>query len=282
MGDPMATSKNPYHTTLRELASLILSVAGESVSMMKRSAPERSLSLKPKEEWGIYLEFLKILFNLADRMSALHIPLKDQPQFMDGLEDVVGEQLKTAMAPALKGDSDPMEIVITVGEAVADSRKLYEPYKFAVTDESKEKGACFALLATRVADAMGTTGDGMVTSAAVLCTSAVIPAMKSLFEGHTSGAQPVQAGTEDTAPSSGTSHDFIGNEIKLVSVMSSVHDDEVETRWGMHPQFRQDLSAEEAKELSRLMNRVAQILGERYAAVAFSESWASWHHPGHA
>jgi hypothetical protein len=30
------------------------------------------------------------------------------------------------------------------------------------------------------------------------------------------------------------------------------------------------------------MNRVAKILGERYATVAFSDQWASWHKAGHA
>jgi hypothetical protein len=30
------------------------------------------------------------------------------------------------------------------------------------------------------------------------------------------------------------------------------------------------------------MNRVTQILGERYAAVAFSSDWASWNRIGHA
>jgi hypothetical protein len=34
--------------------------------------------------------------------------------------------------------------------------------------------------------------------------------------------------------------------------------------------------------LTKLMNRVAKILGGRYAAVAFSEEWATWHRAGHA
>ena len=67
-----------------------------------------------------------------------------------------------------------------------------------------------------------------------------------------------------------------------MSVMSSIQDEEVETRWGMHPQFRKDLTLEESKELSRLMNQVTKILGERYASVAFSETWTAWHIPGQA
>lgn len=280
----MAHSKGPYTTVHRELAALMLSVAAESVGMMKRSAPEQALKLKPKDEWAVYLEFLKILFNFADRFSALHIPLKEQPQFMDSLEDAVADQLNSTMAPLLSSDADPMEIIVTVGNAVAESRQLYEPFRFVVTEEQKEREACLELLASRIAEAMGTTGEGMVTSAATLCTSAVIPAMQSLFESLASGSQRPQPATAEADleghPAPG--HKKVGNEIKVVSVMSSIQGEEVETRWGLHPQFRQDLSTHERKELSRLMNRVTQILGERYANVAFSESWAAWHHPGHA
>ena len=74
----------------------------------------------------------------------------------------------------------------------------------------------------------------------------------------------------------------MGNEIKLVSVMSMLENEEVETRWGLHPRFRQDLTPDDMRELSRLMNRVTRILGERYAAVAFSPNWAPWQQVGHA
>jgi hypothetical protein len=36
------------------------------------------------------------------------------------------------------------------------------------------------------------------------------------------------------------------------------------------------------QEVTKLMNRVAKILGERYASVAFSDEWTSWHKAGHA
>ena len=65
----VGTSKNPYSEQLRGIAELILAVAGESVTVMKRNAPERALKLKRHDEWGIYLEFLKVMFNLTDRLS---------------------------------------------------------------------------------------------------------------------------------------------------------------------------------------------------------------------
>lgn len=282
----MATSKHPHAPILRELAALMLSVSGESVSVVKRSSLDAAAKLKRQDEWRVYLEFLKILFNFADRFSALYIPVREQPQFMNGLEDAVSERLKEVMAPILASDADPMEIVVTIGNTVAESRTLYERHKFLITEDTKEKEACFAVLGERVAEAMGAAGDGMVSSSAVLCTTAVIPAMKQLFENLTGGAQPAAepqpspAAASPTAAAPGGAP--IGNEIKLISVMATIEGEAVETRWGMHPQFRRDLTPEESKRLTKLMNRATQIVGERYANVAFSEQWASWQSPGHA
>ncbi len=290
MGPPptnkaMATSKNPHARILRELATLMLSVAGESVSMVKRSSMDAAAKLKPQDEWRIYLEFLKILFNFTDRCSALYIPVREQPQFMNGLEDAVSERLKEVMAPMLASDADPMEIVVTIGNTVAESRNLYERYKFLITEDAKEKEVCFATLGERVAEAMGAAGNGMVASSAILCTTAVIPAMKQLFENLTGVAPPSQETAFTPAASAGTADPAkpsIGNEIKLLSVMASIQGEEVDTRWGLHPQFRRDLTPEESRRLTKLMNRATQILAERYAQVAFSEKWASWQSPGHA
>ena len=279
----MAINKTTQTRIIRDLASLMLGVAGESVSVIKRSDPERAIKLKPKDEWEIYLEFLKILFNLADRFSALYLPLKEQPEFMDSLEDHVADQLKTAMEPIIGDGGDPMEIIFTVGRTVAESRQIYESYRFNVVEEHKEKEACFAMLGGRVADAMGVSQTGEVPAASVLCVTAVVPAMKSLFEDLTQQENEQHGGT---AASSVLEHQQptrpIGNEIKLISVMATIRGEEIETTWGLHPQFRRDLNPQDTRELSRLMNRITKLLGERYAAVAYSEQWTSWHHPGHA
>ena len=93
----------------------MLAVSGESVTMMKRTAPEQALKLKRPDEWGIYLEFLKVMFNLTDRLVALHIPIKDQLEFMNGLEDAVTRQLKRVLEPAFGNNADQMEIMMTIG-----------------------------------------------------------------------------------------------------------------------------------------------------------------------
>ncbi len=286
----MATTNQEHQTQLRQLAELMLAVAGESVVVMKRNAPERALKLKRQDEWSIYLEFLKVMFNLTDRLSALYLPIKEQPQFMDSLEDAVTLQLKNALEPAFGSGADQTEIMLTVGAAVAESRQTYERYRFLVTENNSVKDKMLKDFGGRVADAMGIAGNAQVSSAASLCASAVIPAIKAILAGDEPPAAVVNAGITATdttsaqppsAPTPG-SQGQTGTEITLVRVMSTVVGEEVETRWGLHPRFRQDLPPEDVQQLNRLMNRVAKILGERYASVAFSDEWTSWHKAGHA
>lgn len=271
----MPASQGPYSAILRDLSALMVAVSGESVTMVKRSTPEQSMKIKKSGEWDIYLEFLQLYFNLADRLSALYIPLREQPVFMDGLEDAVTQQLKNVLAPALGPNTDEMEVVLAIGETVAQSRQRYERYKFMVTEESPQKEEYFKAFGENVAHLIGAKGNGMVISAATLCGNAIIPAMKGLLETATSGeARPDPASAARVPPATDGA---AGNEIKLVSVMSTIQGEEIETRWGLHPRFRQDLKPEQKQELNKLMNRVAHILGSRYASVAFSPEWAAWH-----
>ena len=278
----MATTTTEYKERLSQLAELMLAVSGESVTMMKRNAPEQALKLKRQDEWGIYLEFLKIMFNLTDRLVALHIPLKDQMEFMNGLEDAVTQQMKRALEPAFGNNADQMEIVVTIGTTVAKSRETYEKYKFLISEDSKMKSEMFRDFGEKVADALGAPGNAQLSSAATLCASAVVPALSAVLLGQT---PPSQETSQQIQPAAGATTDLkksTGQEIKLVSLMSSVSGEEVETRWGLHPRFREDLTPSELQQLTKLLNQVAKILGERYAAVAFSKEWASWHKAGHA
>lgn len=281
----MTTTNMSYSEQQRSLADLMLAVAGESVTVMKKTAPDQALKLKRQDEWKLYLEFLKVTFNLADRLSAFHIPIKDQPEFMSGLEDTVTARLRAVLEPAFGSNVDQNDIMMTISGVVAESRKLYEGYRFSITEESKAKNEMFDAFGVRVADALGIADSPQITSAATLCATAMVPAIKAILKGEPppdAGLTPTAAGGNDSTASSGMSRGQTGNEIKLISVMSDVSGDEIETRWGLHPRFRQDLSAEETQQLTKLMNRVAKVLGERYAAVAFSEEWNSWHKTGHA
>src|SRR5262245_4303555 len=281
----MPTINMHYSEQQRSLAELMLAVAGESVTVLKKNAPEQALKLKRQDEWKLYLEFLKLTFNLTDRLSAFHIPIKDQPEFMSGLEDAVTTQLRTILEPAFGSGVDQNDIMMTISGVVAESRKLYEGYRFSITEESKTRNEMFDAFGGRVADALGVADNPQITSAAMLCATATVPAITAILKGEPPpaiGAEPQPTGSAATPASAASPKGQTANEIKLISVMSDVTGDEIETRWGLHPRLRQDLTADEMQQLTKLMNRVAKVLGERYAAVAFSEEWNSWHKAGHA
>jgi hypothetical protein len=283
-----AQSDENYSGVQKDLAHTMMSVARESVALIKRSDQQQSLKLTRKQEWDIYLEFLRMLFNLVDRLSAFYIPIQAQREFMNDLEDAVSNQLKTVLAPSLSASEiDEMEVTLSIGQAVAESRQIYEKHKFVVTDHSKERDQFFQFFSERVAAKAGAPGKQEITSAAFLCGTAVVPALKSLFEDATkpktdsSASSPVagsdQPSSSDssssTTPSSAASSTSTVGEsqadlIKLVSVMSRSQGEEVETWWGLHPQFRRDLPPDEAKELANHMNRATRIVGERFAVVA--------------
>jgi hypothetical protein len=279
----MANTIPEYQTQLRQLAELMLAVSGESVTMMKRTAPAQALTMKRQDEWGLYLEFLKIMFNLTDRLVALHIPIKDQLLFMNGLEDAVAQQLKNVLEPAFGNKADQMEILLTIGTTVAESRQTYEKYKFLITEDAKMKSEMFRDFGKQVAEMVGAPDNAQVSSAATLCASAIVPAISAVLQGQVPPA-PEPALKVAASPLNTTNglKGTANQEIKLVSLMSSVSGEEVETRWGLHPKFRNDLTPAELQQLNKLLNRVAKILGERYATVAFSQEWASWHKAGHA
>ena len=88
-----------YSGILKDLAHTMMSVSRESVNLIKRSDQQQALKLQRKQEWDIYLEFLRMLFNLVDRLSAFYIPIKAQQDFMNSLEDSVAHELKTVLAP---------------------------------------------------------------------------------------------------------------------------------------------------------------------------------------
>lgn len=221
------------------------------------------------------------MFNLTDRLVALHIPMKDQMEFMNGLEDAVTQQLKRALEPAFGNNADQMEIVMTIGTTVAESRQTYEHYKFLISEDSKPRTRC-STSSEKVADAVGAPGNAQLSSAATLCISAVVPALSAVLQGQAPPSQDVPQAVPTVVESAAEHAKMTGQEIKLISLMSSVLGEEVETRWGLHPRFREDLTPSELQQLTKLLNQVAKILGERYAAVAFSKEWASWHKAGHA
>ncbi len=275
-------SDETYSGVQKDLAHTMMSVARESVALIKRSDQQQSIKFQRKQEWDIYLEFLRMLFNLVDRLSAFYIPVQSQRDFMNSLEDSVATQLKTVLAPSLSASEiDEMEVTLSIGQAVAESRQIYEKHKFVVTDQSKDRDQFFQFFSERVAAKAGAPGKKEITSAAFLCGTAVIPALKSLFEDATKSKTDTPASSpvaekepsvsSDSSPQPASAKSTGAPQaglIKLISVMSRSQGEEVETWWGLHPQFRRDLPPDEAKELAKQMNRATRIVGERFAVVA--------------
>ena len=292
-------SAENYDKVLKDLAHTMMSVARESVNLIKRSDQKQAIKLQRKQEWEIYMEFLRILFNLVDRLSGFYIPIQAQREFMNSLEDSVAHQLKTVLAPSLSSSEiDDMEVTLSVGQAVSESRKTYEQFKFVVTDQTKERDQYFQFFSERVASKAGAPGKQEIVSAAFLCGSAVVPALQSLFEDATkpkaeeaapaplvsaekSSVSSVSSAQEGTSSTQAGAPETAGkNLIKLISVVSRAQGEEVESWWGLHPQFRRDLPPEEAKELAKHMNRVTRIVGERFAVVAsLAQSGADQNQP---
>lgn len=272
----MKPSIQEYESVLNDLSNTILGVCRESVTLIKQSDQSAAITLNQQQEWKIYLEFLKVLFNLADRISAFYIPIQHQPEFMNRLEDHVSERLRTLLAPSLSSSQiDEQEIIVAVGQAVAESRETYEPYKFVFSEDSKERNALFQHVGERVAGLAGAAGNQAIMSTTTVCIGAVIPALTALFEGKPSepeaGTSPAHAKGPSAAqhPSTGatgaTGEPHGAKLIKLISVVASISGNEFETRWGLLPQFRQDLKPDQIKALTEYMNRVAQIVGDRFA-----------------
>ncbi len=259
----MQPSNKEHDILLRNLSNTMLDVCRESVTLIKRNDQAASITLTQQQEWGVYLELLKVMFNLADRVSAFYIPIQQQPEFMDRLEDQASEQLKTLLAPSLSASQiDDQEIVLSVGQAVAESRQTYERHKFVFSEDCQERNAFFQHASERVANRANAGNNQAVMATATLCISAVLPALTALFEGKTSAPD---AKTPASDSSSSASPDK--QTIKLISVVAAIKgmDGEFETRWGLLPQFRQDLQPDQLEALTQQMNRVAQIVGDRFA-----------------
>ena len=267
-------SANTPATTVKELATTMLGVARESVSLVKRSNQQQGVRLKQKQEWDVYLEVLRLMYNLVERLSGFYIPIQEQPVFMENLEDAVIQQLKTLLAPTLSAaEIDDMEMTLSLGQVMTESRNVYDRFKFVVTEQTKERDEFFTFFGERVAEKAEASGNKDLISAAFLCGSAIIPAFTKLFE-DAAQKSPAGQGKQRTQPvspspaSALSSNAEKGQTIKLVRVASRISGEEVETWWGVHPRFQRDLQPQELKELSQHMNRVTRILGERFSIVA--------------
>ena len=67
--------------------------------------------------------------------------------------------------------------------------------------------------------------------------------------------QPTGSGSPEAAP----------NTIQLINVLIIREGELVSSKWGIHPQLKQELAPAEWQELSEHMNRVTAIVGAKFA-----------------
>jgi hypothetical protein len=70
---------------------------------------------------------------------------------------------------------------------------------------------------------------------------------------------------ERSSPPTGPKAQETPDTIELINVVVVRQSEMVNSRWGIHPELKRDLSANEWQELSEHMNRVVAIVGSKFA-----------------
>jgi len=172
------------------MGELMLAIAKESMTLIKRNDPSTASKVSRKKEWEGFIEFLKVLFNLADRVGAFHVPVSEYLQFMDAVEDAVIDQMNNAFRQQAGPGYDEMPVKISISAAFDLGQKLYQPYQFMVLEEGKERDRYFQKFGEAVGAALGVSGNNTIATTATMCASSSIAAMKSLLE-SADGPSPV-------------------------------------------------------------------------------------------
>ena len=164
------------------MGELMLVIARESMTLIKRNDPAIASKLPRKQEWEAFLEFLKVLFNLADRVSAFYVPVSEYLQFLDAVEDAVIDQMNNAFRQQAGPGYDETPLKISISAAFDVGQKLYQPYQFLVLEEGKERALFFQKFGETLATALDARGNNTIATTATMCVSSSITAMKALME----------------------------------------------------------------------------------------------------
>ena len=164
------------------LGETLLGIAQESVTFVKRQAPHAAPKLSRKQEWEVFIEFLKVMFNVVDRVATFHVPINEYLQFLDAVEDAVIDQMNNAFRRQAGPDYDDIPLKVSIAAAFDLGQKFYQPHQFLITEESAEKDRYFKAFAEAVATAMNAWGSTAIVTTASLCASSSVAAIKALME----------------------------------------------------------------------------------------------------
>src|SRR5207244_8790837 len=85
-----------FRTKSWTLGELMIAISRESMTLLKRQAPNALGALDRKQEWEAFIDFLKVLFNIADRVATPYIPVSEYLQHFHAVEHAVINQLTNA------------------------------------------------------------------------------------------------------------------------------------------------------------------------------------------
>lgn len=179
-----------YQRKAWTLGETVLGIAQESVTLVKRQAPAVAAKLSRKQEWEVFIEFLKVMFNVADRIASFHIPVNEYLQFLDALEDAVIDHMNNAFRKQAGPDYDEIPLKVSISAAFDVGQKLYQPFQFMITEESAEKDRYFNKFAEAVATAMNARGNSAIMTAAAMCAGTSVVPIKMLMESSEGRTSP--------------------------------------------------------------------------------------------
>jgi hypothetical protein len=176
-----------FRTKSWTLGELMLAISRESMTLLKRQAPNALGSLERKQEWEGFVEFLKVLFNLVDRVATLYIPVSEYLQFLDAVEDAVIDQMNNAFRKQAGGAYDETPLKVSISAAFETAQKFYQPHRFMITDEGPDRDRYLTAFGETVANVLGLKGNKMIVTTASMCAGSSIAAIKALLESSESG-----------------------------------------------------------------------------------------------
>jgi hypothetical protein len=171
-----------FRTKSWTLAELMLAISRESMTLLKRQAPNALGTLERKQEWEGFVEFLKVLFNLVDRVATLYIPVSEYLQFLDAVEDAVIDQMNNAFRKQAGVEYDETPLKVSISAAFETAQKFYQPHRFMITDEGPDRDRYLTTFGETVANVLGLKGNKMIVTTASMCAGSSIAAIKALLE----------------------------------------------------------------------------------------------------
>ena len=73
--------------------------------------------------------------------------------------------------------------------------------------------------------------------------------------------------TRGTSPEQSSQSSDSAAETEILNVVVQREGQKVSTKWGLHPNLKEELKPEEWKELTEIMGKVTTLIGDRFSQV---------------